>query len=112
MLLVLEFADGSVLERSADLQRGPLRVGGLQFLGYRVDDLEQKNCDLKSITFLEVYDSTRRQNRRDIFSLDDIVYVAGAANTLLTVDNTPEDADRDGRPDWLDGDANGNGLPD
>jgi len=110
--LYIEYANGTIIDRSADIQKGPAQVGGIQFLGFLTADIVSKDCYIKSVTLVESFTPTDKPNDRDIFSIDDVIYVAASANPVIEVSNTPEDADLDGRPDWNDGDSNGNGIPD
>ncbi|NBQ26260.1 MAG: hypothetical protein EBU26_18770, partial [Verrucomicrobia bacterium] len=101
ILVSIAFADGSVEDRNSDLSKGPYDVGGMQFLGYLVSDIKQTDCYIKSITFTELYSSSDDPSLRDIFSVDDVIYVASAANPKLNVSNQPVGGDPNG------GDPNG-----
>ena len=72
-------ADGIVETRTADLAVGPRDVGGIQFLGYVVSDLQQKDCWIKAVKFSETLEDGD-PSRRDIFAMDDIIYPAREVN--------------------------------
>jgi hypothetical protein len=72
-------ADGVVETRTADLAVGPRDVGGIQFLGYVVSDLQQKDCWIKAVKFSETLEDGD-PSRRDIFAMDDIIYPAREVN--------------------------------
>ena len=72
-------ADGIVETRTSDLVVGPRDVGGIQFLGYVVSDVEQKDCWIKAVKFSENLEDGD-PGRRDIFAMDDIIYAAREVN--------------------------------
>ena len=87
--VVIVHADGTVQIRSADVSEGPNNEGGIQFVGYRADDLEDITCWIKSITFNELYDG-EPPSERDIFAVDDVIYPAREMNPPV---DDPEDCE-------------------
>jgi hypothetical protein len=72
-------ADGIIETRTTDLVVGPRDVGGIQFLGYVVSDLKEKDCWIKAVKFAEKLEDGD-PGRRDIFSIDDVIYAAREVN--------------------------------
>ena len=75
-------ADGSLQVRTTDVTAGHHNEGGIQFLGYLAPDLQDNSCWIKSITFNEPFDG-EPAGERDIFSIDDVIYVASEINPPL-----------------------------
>lgn len=70
--VVVEFSNGS-RRIYPDLTRGPVNVGGIEFLGFISSSPNDRNCWIASIEFSEAFSGESAQER-DIFSIDDIVY--------------------------------------
>jgi len=92
-------ADGSMQVRPADIVPGPLNDGGTQFLGYLAPDLQDSTCWIKRVTFNELYDG-EPAGERDIFSIDDVIYVASEANPELDpeIPDDPNNPNNPGNP--------------
>jgi|GEM_PF-1065969 len=106
--VTIDYADGSSQVRSTDITAGPNNEGGIQFLGYLAPDLQTSDCWIKGITFTELY-SGEGANERDIFSIDDVIYVASEANPELDPE-IPGDPNDPNNPD-IPGDPQNNPNP-
>ena len=69
----LQLANGSYVDASSEVTKGPYQQGGVQFIGYHVLDLSDKGCYIKSIKLVEPYNG-EPSGDRDIFAIDDLVY--------------------------------------
>ena len=57
-----------------DLNPGPNNVGGIEFLGFMAADISNRDCWIQAITFNQKWQG-EPASARDIFSVDDIIYV-------------------------------------
>jgi hypothetical protein len=98
-------ADGSLQVRTTDITAGPHNEGGIQFVGYLAPDLQSNACWIKSITFNEPFDGEPAGDR-DIFSVDDVIYVASEINPPLDPQDPgdPNDPQNPGLPNVTLGD--------
>jgi len=73
---IIHLANGSYVDGSSELIKGPRNDGGVQFLGYHVTDLSDKGCYIKGFDLFEPYNA-EPASKRDIYALDDIIYTLG-----------------------------------
>jgi len=89
IMVEITLANGIVIQRPSDLIPGPLDVGGMQFLGYRTPDLALADCYIKAVRFVELYVAGDAAHLRDIFVIDDLIYVAAEERARLDSNALP-----------------------